>query len=320
MLNLDSEDFGVITVGCAGGGDSQITLPVSREKNRHTGMTSLKIVVTGLRGGHSGVDIHEQRGNAVKLLARILWKATQKFSLRISDLQGGDKHNAIPRESWARISVLSSEKDDVIALIREQEKDISLEIQPIDPKFKVEITQDTQIENVLTTESHIVLLNLLHGLPHGIQKISYDIPNLVETSTNLATVALNEKTAHIGLSSRSSIASALQNLRDQIRALATLAGARVTEEKPYPGWKPNLDSSLLTLSKNIFMDMFSLEPKVEAIHAGLECGIIGEKFPGMDMISIGPTIKYPHSPEEQVHIKTVEKFYHYVLKILEKIS
>ena len=199
-------------------------------------MTSLKIVVTGLRGGHSGVDIHEQRGNAVKLLARILWKATQKFSLRISDLQGGDKHNAIPRESWARISVLSSEKDDVIALIRDQEKDISLEIHPIDPKFKIEITQDTQIENILTSESHTNLLNLLHGLPHGIQKMSYDIPNLVETSTNLATVALKEKTAHIGLSSRSSIASALQNLRDQIRALATLAGARVTEEKPYPGW------------------------------------------------------------------------------------
>lgn len=319
MLNLDSEDFGVITVGCAGGGDSQITLPVSREKNREMGMTSLKIVVTGLRGGHSGVDIHEQRGNAVKLLARILWKATQKFSLRISDLQGGDKHNAIPRESWARISIHSHEKDDVIALIREQEKDIRMEIQPIDPKFKVEITQDTPIESVLASESHSCLLNLLHGLPHGIQKMSYEIPDLVETSTNLATVSLKENTADIGLSSRSSIASALQNLRDRIRALATLAGARVTEEKPYPGWKPNLDSPLLKLSKDIFKDMFSQEPKVEAIHAGLECGIIGEKFPGMDMISIGPTIKYPHSPEEQVHIKTVEKFYHYVLKILEKI-
>jgi dipeptidase D len=306
-------------VGCAGGGDSQITLPISREKNHESGMTSLKIVVTGLRGGHSGVDIHEQRGNAIKILARILWTATQKFSLRVSDIQGGDKHNAIPRESWARISIPANEKEDVIALIREQEKDISLEIHPIDPKFKVEITPDTQITDVLTSESHICLLNLLHGLPHGIQKMSYDIPDLVETSTNLATVSLKENTADISLSSRSSIASALQNLRGQIRALATLAGAKVKEEKPYPGWKPNLDSPLLKLSKDIFKDMFSQEPKVEAIHAGLECGIIGEKFPGMDMISIGPTIKYPHSPEEQVHIKTVEKFYHYALKILEKI-
>jgi dipeptidase D len=149
--------------------------------------------------------------------------------------------------------------------------------------------------------------------------MSYDIPDLVETSTNLATVSLKENTADIGLSSRSSIASALQNLRDQIRALATLAGGNVAEEKPYPGWKPNLDSPLLKLSKDIFKDMFSQDPKVEAIHAGLECGIIGEKFPGMDMISIGPTIRYPHSPEEQVHINTVEKFYQYVLKILEKI-
>jgi len=320
MLNLDSEDFGVITVGCAGGGDSQINLPVSREKTRDRGMTSLKIVVTGLRGGHSGVDIHEQRGNAIKLLARILWRATQKFSLRVSDLQGGNKHNAIPRESWAMISIPSSEKNDVIALVRDQEEDIRMEIQPIDPNFKVEITLDTQVENVLTSESHNCLLNLLHGLPHGVQKMSYDIPDLVETSTNLATVCLKENSADISLSSRSSIASALQNLRDQIRAFATLAGARITEEKPYPGWKPNLDSPLLQLSKNIFKDMFSQESKVEAIHAGLECGIIGEKFPGMDMISIGPTIKYPHSPEEQVHIKTVEKFYKYVLRTLEKIS
>lgn len=318
MLNLDSEDFGVITVGCAGGGDSQITLPVSWEPPEKS-MTGLKIRVTGLRGGHSGVDIHEQRGNAIKILARILWITTKKFSIKVSYMQGGDKHNAIPRESMALISLPLNKKDDVITFIRKQEKDIHSEILAIDPKFRVEITENTDIENVLTRDSHHHLLNLLHGLPHGIQKMSYDIPDLVETSTNLATVSLKEDSADIGLSSRSSISSALQNLRDQIRAVATLAGARVTEETPYPGWKPNLDSPLLKLSKTVFMEMFSQEPKVEAIHAGLECGIIGEKFPGMDMISIGPTIKYPHSPEEQVHMKTVEKFYHYVLRILEKI-
>jgi dipeptidase D len=319
MLNLDSEDFGVITVGCAGGGDSQIDLPIYREPVEKN-MTGLKIRVTGLRGGHSGIDIHEQRGNAIKLLARILWITTKKFPIKISNIQGGDKHNAIPRESQALISLPINKKDDVINFIRQHEKDIHSEISAIDPKFKVEISHHTDIEKTLTSDSHHHLLNLLHGLPHGIQKRSYDIPDLVETSTNLATVSLTEDSANIGLSSRSSISSALQNLRDQIHALATLAGARVTEETPYPGWKPNLNSPLLKLSKTIFKEMFSKEPKVEAIHAGLECGIIGEKFPGMDMISIGPTIKYPHSPEEQVHIKTVEKFYHYVLKILEKIS
>jgi len=163
-------------------------------------------------------------------------------------------------------------------------------------------------------------LNLLHGLPHGVDKLSYDIDGLVETSTNLATISLKDNNAVIGLSSRSSIKSALQDFRDRIHATATLAGAKVSEETPYPGWKPNLDSKILDLSKKVFKDMYNEEIKVEAIHAGLECGIIGEKFPGMDMISIGPTIKYPHSPEEQVHVSTVDKFYTYVLKILEEIS
>jgi dipeptidase D len=149
--------------------------------------------------------------------------------------------------------------------------------------------------------------------------MSYDIPDLVETSTNLATVAFNQNNAMIHLSTRSSIKTALQDLRDRINAVAKLSGAKVTEDQPYPGWKPNLDSKLLKLSKKIFQDMYGNEPKVEAIHAGLECGIIGEKFPGMDMISIGPTIKYPHSPEEQVHVSTVDKFYKYVLKILESV-
>ncbi len=149
--------------------------------------------------------------------------------------------------------------------------------------------------------------------------MSYDIPNLVETSTNLATVRIKDNTASIGLSSRSSIGSALQDFRDRIRATAELAGATVTEETPYPGWKPNLKSNILKISKKVYKDITGEDPTVEAIHAGLECGIIGMKFPGMDMISIGPTIKYPHSPEEQVIISSVEKFYDYVTKLLENI-
>jgi len=193
------------------------------------------------------------------------------------------------------------------------------EIKPIDPNFKMEIEDIKKLDTALGKDSQVKLLNLLHGLPHGVDKMSYDIPGLVETSTNLATVSLDGNNALIGLSSRSSIMSALQDFRDRIHAIATLSGAKVTEETPYPGWKPNLKSNLLALSKKIFKEMYGEEPTVEAIHAGLECGIIGEKFPGMDMISIGPTIKYPHSPEEQVHISTVDKFYKYVLKILEAI-
>ena len=317
LLNLDSEDFGVITVGCAGGGESKIVLPVKTQpvdKNQ----VPLMIKVSGLRGGHSGVDIHEQRGNAVKLLTRILWKA-KGYDFSISNIKGGDKHNAIPREAFALVSVNKSDKDKFISTLKSEEKAIFEEIKPIDPKFKVVVENNEGLKTTLVKNSQDKLLNLLHGLPHGVDKMSYDIPTLVETSTNLATVEIKGGTAEIGLSTRSSIKSALQDFRDRIRAIAELSGASVKEDTPYPGWKPNLDSKILALSKKIFKEMYGKEPVVEAIHAGLECGIIGEKFPGMDMVSIGPTIKYPHSPEEQVHVSTVDKFYKYVLMILEKI-
>jgi len=317
LLNLDSEDFGVITVGCAGGGDSQVNLPV-KTQSIGGNLETLTIKVSGLRGGHSGVDIHEQRGNAVKLLSRMLWKAKDKKYF-ISDIKGGDKHNAIPREAYAVVAVDKSEKDKFISTLKNEEKLILEEIKPIDPKFKVEIEDNQEIKSTLSDESQSRLINLLHGLPHGVDKMNYDIPELVETSTNLATVAIKDGKAAISLSTRSSIKSSLQDLRDRIRATAELSGASVEEDEPYPGWKPNLESKILKLSKDIYKKMYNKEPKVEAIHAGLECGIIGEKFPGMDMISIGPTIKYPHSPEEQVHVGTVEKFYDFVLEILEKV-
>jgi len=318
LLNLDSEDFGVITVGCAGGGDSKIQLPIKTQPINGN-MESVTVKVSGLRGGHSGVDIHEQRANAVKLLTRMLWKAKDDHKFYLTEIKGGDKHNAIPREAYAKISVDKSEKNKFISTLKSEEKNILQEIKPIDPKFKLEVEDIEKLKTTLKNDSQSKLLNLLHGLPHGVDKMSYEIPDLVETSTNLATIAINENDALIGLSTRSSIKTALQDFRDRIHAVAVLSGANVTEEKPYPGWKPNLDSDILKLSKKIFKDMYNEEPKVEAIHAGLECGIIGEKFPGMDMISIGPTIKYPHSPEEQVLVSTVDKFYKYVLKILENV-
>jgi len=318
MLNLDSEDFGVVTVGCAGGGDSNIKLPI-KTRSINGNKQNLLIKVSGLRGGHSGVDAHEQRGNAIKILARLIWKTSKKYNIYITDIKGGDKHNAIPREAFAKISVDKADKKSIISDLKSEEKDILEEIKPIDPKFKIDIEDSEKIEYTLNEDSNKSLINLLHGLPHGVEKMSYDIDGLVETSTNLATVIIKDNNAIIGMSSRSSIASALQDLRDRINAIATLAGAKVKEEESYPGWKPNLDSKILDLSKKIFKDMYKKEPIVEAIHAGLECGIIGEKFPGMDMISIGPTIKYPHSPEEQVQISTVDKFYKYVLEILKNV-
>ncbi|EMR73888.1 Peptidase M20C, Xaa-His dipeptidase [Thermoplasmatales archaeon SCGC AB-539-N05] len=318
MLNIDSEDFGVITVGCAGGGDSKIKLPL-KTQTISKDVENILIKILGLRGGHSGVDAHEQRGNAIKLLARMLWKTSQNYDFYLADIRGGDKHNAIPREAYAKVSIDKADKNKFISDLKSEEKNILGEIKPIDPNFKMDIEDIEKPDKVLDKNSQNKLLNLLHGLPHGVDKMSYDISGLVETSTNLATVILDGNNAIMSLSSRSSITSALQDFRDRIHAIANLSGATVSEETPYPGWKPNLDSKLLKQSKKIFKEMYGEEPTVEAIHAGLECGIIGEKFPGMDMISIGPTIKYPHSPEEQVHISTVNKFYDYVLKILENI-
>jgi dipeptidase D len=318
MLNLDSEDFGVITVGCAGGGDSTIELPVKMQAAQ-TGGEYLVVKVSGLRGGHSGVDIHEQRGNAIKILTRLLWKASQKFELALFDIKGGDKHNAIPREAYAKLTVDKKNKNAFVIDIKAEEKNIYEEIKPIDPNFKVDVGSCEPSTVALDKPSQTKLLNLLHGLPHGVHQMNYDIKTLVNTSTNLATVSVKENTITIGMSSRSPMKSALQDMRDRIKAIASLSGAKVSEGTPYPGWKPDLQSKILALSKKTFKDMFKAEPKIEAIHAGLECGIIGEKFPGMDMISIGPTLKNPHSPEEQLHISTVDKFYKYLLKILESV-
>ena len=320
LLNLDSEDWGVITVGCAGGGNSEISLPILMKKADDS-VTWLKANVSGLRGGHSGVDAHEQRGNAVKLLARILWKATFPSSkIMLSDFSGGDKHNAIPREANAIFGVKAEDKKTVETLMNEEADFILNEYKPIDPNFSFSLSEADNPDNMLSEDSQKKLLNLLHGLPHGVEKMSYDIEGLVETSTNLAKANIETDHANILLSSRSSIMSALEDLRNRIHALVLLANGSVEEEEPYPGWKPDLDSNVLQLGKELYKKKYGEEPVVEAIHAGLECGIIGEKFGGMDMISVGPTIKYPHSPEEQVIISTVEKFYDFVVNILEEIE
>jgi len=318
MLNLDSEDFGVLTVGCSGGGDSSIELPLKMQ-TAPNGFEPLMIKVSGLRGGHSGVDIHEQRGNAIKLLARMLWEAARDHEFNLFDIKGGDKHNAIPREAYAKIVLDKKNKNAFITALKNEEKAILSEIKPIDPNFKVDVTACDPSKTVLEKPSQKKLLDLIHGLPHGVHQMNYDIKTLVETSTNLATVSIKENTLAINMSSRSPTKSEMQDMRDRIRAIAELAGAKVTEGSSYPGWKPDLQSKILALCKKTFKDMFKTDPKIEAIHAGLECGIIGEKFPGMDMISIGPTVKNPHSPEEQLHISTVGKFYTYLLKILESV-
>lgn len=317
MINLDSEDFGIITVGCAGGGEVTINLPTGKQSLDES-LPTIAIQVSGLKGGHSGIEIHKQRGNAIKILARLLWSASEKHDFYLSEINGGSKHNAIPREASAVISLDKNNKDAFISYLKKEVEKIKKELASVDPNITLK-TKEADANDVFNNDTQFRLLNLLNGLPHGVQRMSDDIPDLVETSTNLAIIETKKDAVSIIMSSRSSVDSALLALNNQIHAIANLTEAKVEHGQPYPGWQPNLESELLKTAKQTFKKMFEKEAEVEAIHAGLECGIIGEKFEGMDMISIGPTIENPHTTEERVKISTVEKIYRYVVKMLENI-
>jgi len=319
LLNLDTEEEGALYVGCAGGADSTLTLPLATTAPPadHTG---LELKLSGLKGGHSGVDIHLQRGNATKLLARALYATRLDIPFLLADLHGGNKHNAIPREAFATVWVPGDRQEAFRQKLAAEFAAIQEEFRPADPEMKLDVDQAPTPDQVWDAETTETVLRLITALPHGVMSMSYDIPDLVETSTNLATVAVRDGSLVIGMSSRSSVASALEALRQRIRAIAGLAGAAVEEGNGYPGWKPNLDSHVLHVTREVHKRVVGKEPAVKAIHAGLECGIIGEKFPGMDMVSLGPQIEFPHSPDERVKIKSVEDFYRLLVATLEELA
>ncbi len=320
MLNLDSEELGAVYIGCAGGGDTTLKLPLGFA-DAHAGTKGFVLRVSGLRGGHSGIDIHEQRGNAIKVLARCLWKAARTQPVHLVSVRGGSKRNAIPREAEAELMVLETAIDELSGIIGDEVAKIGDELGGREANLSVKIAPaERPSGRVMDASSQQKLLNLLMALPHGVFAMSYDIAGLVETSNNLATIATGGDEAVIGLSTRSSIVSALKALRDKIRAVADLSGAAVEENEPYPGWKPNLDSKLLAVVKSVHVREFGGEPALKAIHAGLECGIIGEKYPGMDMVSFGPWIEHPHSPDERVNIPSVETFWKVLRAVLAELA
>ncbi len=311
LLNLDSEEEGIVYVGCAGGGDTRLTL-TSATAAAGANDRRAAFALTGLKGGHSGCDIHLQRGNAVGLLARALWSAYQATPFRLARVEGGSAHNAIPREAFATVVAEGGVLDQVIAGVRSEIEAIQAEFRPADPGIELSVggsAESTGDGEPWAAETTATVLRLLTSLPHGVEAMSYDIPDLVETSNNLATVTGANGSIVITTSTRSSIDAALDALRRRIRATGELAGARVEEGNAYPGWKPNLDSPLLDVVKRVHAHVLGNEPDVKAIHAGLECGIIGKKTPGIDMISFGPTIEFPHSPDERVHVDSVGRFY-----------
>jgi dipeptidase D len=315
LLNLDSEEEGVFFIGCAGGADSDITLPLKRTPGGSG--DPLKVTLSGLRGGHSGIDIHTGRGNAVQLLTRLLVGLDVPFSL--VHLEGGNKHNAIPREAFAHVlakdaaglkQALQAGMDRIRFEYKAVEKDAVLTVEPAEDHHR----------SPMDDRSRSTFLSLLLALPHGVLAMSQEIPDLVETSNNLAIVRVTQDAARIHTSTRSSIASALDAAREKIGAVAGLAGADVKHLDGYPGWAPDLQSPLLAVMKRVHKDLTGKEPEIKAVHAGLECGIIGEKYPGMDMISFGPDLRNPHSPDEKVSIPTVERFYGLLAATLKTLA
>lgn len=319
LINLDSEEEGTLTVGCAGGAGSRISLPLAREAPV-PGATAYEITVAGLKGGHSGVDIHLQRGNASAILARGLFAAQEAASLRLASFAGGDKHNAIPREARALVVAGAAAREAIREAFARELEAVRAEVKPADPGLRYEIAEVAVPERVWTEAVTRRALALLRALPHGVLVMSYDIPGLVETSTNLATVAERDGELVIAMSNRSSVATALRAVQGRMRALGELAGAKVESLEGYPGWKPNLESELLAATQRVHERLFGKAAHVGAMHAGLECGIVGEKVPGMDMISFGPTIQNPHSPDERVHIASVERFWQLLTALLEELA
>jgi dipeptidase D len=318
LINVDSEEEGTYTIGCAGGADSEITIPLARKKPRIK--TAYELKIAGLRGGHSGLDINQGRANALKLLARILVRAASRFPLELVRIEGGNKRNAIPREGRAVFLLDSTEADAFRAFLRTAGEEIRAEYGSVEKDLEFSLCELNRREEPLSARSQRILTDFLLACPHGVLRMHPDIPGLVESSTNLAIIHCTRTRAEIVCNSRSSVGPALDASRQAIKSLADLAGASIRQPEGYPGWAPNLQSPLLDKLKKVYRRIFGKEVEVVAVHAGLECGLFGEKFPGLDMISVGPTIKHPHSPDEAAEIKSVENFWTLLTTALQELA
>ncbi len=318
LLNLDSEDEGELYVGCSGGRDTTGTWAAAWD-DAPAGGTGFLITVRGLKGGHSGLEIHTGRANALKLLTRVLLGLAAQ-GVRVAKVEGGNKRNAIPREAEAVVWLPKAKAAQAAELVEKMNEVVRAEFSTVEPGLRVACEPQKGVRKVFSRGLQKKVLLTLAGLPHGVLKMSADIPGLVETSTNLAIIQTGKKDLSIQTSQRSSVASEIEEACQMVRAVFELGGAAATGSDGYPGWKPNLESPILKLAQSTYHALFGKEPEVKAVHAGLECGIIGEKYPGMDMVSFGPTMREVHSPAEHLYIDTVEKFYAYLLAILKNVK
>jgi dipeptidase D len=322
MLNLDSEDEGELYVGCAGGLDANISFsftPVAVPANS----IAVEIRAGGLKGGHSGLDIGIGRGNANKLLFRFLKHAVQKFDVMLASVDGGSLRNAIPRDASAIVVVDAAMQQELANEAEKYEKIYRGELSEVEPDLYFTIKKSGLPSTLIDNSTRDRLINGIVACPNGVIRMSCSMPGLVETSINLARVVSGNDGGKNLIKVQCLLRSSVDTARDELAGMAgsvfTLAGANVSFDGAYPGWKPDMNSEILTIMKDVYNSLFGKVPGIKAIHAGLECGIIGGIYPGMDMISFGPTIRYPHSPDEKVHIGSVEKFWIFLVETLKNI-
>jgi len=315
LLNLDSSSEGQIYVGCAGGIDAAMSMNYATEAANGE---AFNVSVTGLKGGHSGVDIHLGLGNANKIFFRFLQEA-QEFGVRLATFSGGDMRNAIPRESVATVVVPSDKVAEFKALAEKFAATVKTELATADPGFQFLVEGGTASE-VLKLDDQKKLVNVVCDLPNGVIQMSNDLPGLVETSTNLAVVKTENGVANIYCMLRSSVDSARENLASQMVSICESLGVKIELSGDYPGWKPNMNSPILKTAQEVYNKKWGKMPEIKAVHAGLECGILGAIYPNWDIISFGPTILALHSPDEKVHIGSVEKFWEFLTLLLENVE
>ena len=316
LLNLDSEDEGELYIGCAGGIDS-IGVWKYKAEAVPEGMATYKISVKGLKGGHSGLDINLGRGNANKIMNVFLMKAAEKYGLRIAEINGGSLRNAIPRESFVTAVVPEDKKADFEQFVTEFEEIAKDEFSEADPGLAVTVEEAKAAKNLFDEKTQSNLFAAIAGCPNGVISMSKDFEGVTETSTNLAIVKSNGKKVEIATLQRSLVDADRDKLSAEVRSVFEAASGKAKSAGAYPGWKPNPDSTILKEMKKVYNNKFGKVPEVKVIHAGLECGILGATYTNWDMISFGPTIRNPHSPDEMVNIKTVGLFWDYIVETLK---
>jgi len=318
LLNLDSETEGELYIGCAGGVDATARFPFE-PVDVEEGDIAIKITLSGLKGGHSGCDIHLQRANANKLLFRFLKQAVAEYEARLVSVQGGSLRNAIPREAEAVVTIPADGKEDFIELVDEWEDLIIKEYDGVEDDIHFTAEEVSCPKQQMPEDVQDFLIHAITCCPHGVFRMIPEMPDVVETSNNLSTVSMDGNCVRVLNLTRSSVESRKEELASMIQSAFSMAGAEIKFTGSYPGWKPNTRSHILGLMQDIYKQEFGVAPRVITIHAGLECGIIGKNYPGMEMISFGPTIEHPHSPDERVNIASVQKFYQFILATLKEL-